>query len=109
MVAHRPSPGPVRPGSLRQGIQDGRPGCQPMELELVIQANAPILTQKQEDGTGCCHVATTGWHHLPGELQSIMMALHVARAPEEKSSSLHKLFVGSFDSLFERFVPANLA
>lgn len=80
-----------------------------MELELVVQANTPIVAQEQEDGPSCCHVATAGWYHLPSERQSIMMSLHIAQAPEEKPFGVHKLFVRSCDPLFERLVSANLA
>jgi hypothetical protein len=80
-----------------------------MELELVVQANAPVVAQEQENGLSCRHVATAGWYRLPGERKRIMMSLHIAQAPEEKPSGFHKLFVRSFDSLFERFVPTNLA
>jgi hypothetical protein len=79
------------------------------ELELVVEANAPIFAQEQEDHTGCRHVATAGWDHLPLERQSIMMSLYIAQAPEEEPSGFHKLFVCRFDPLFERFVPTNLA
>src|SRR5215470_6516240 len=65
-------------------------------LELVVEANAPIFAQEQEDRAGCRHVATAGWDHLPLERQSIMMSLHIAQTPEEKPSGFHKLFICSF-------------
>ena len=82
---------------------------QPMQLELVVEANAPVVAQKKEDGASCCHFAAIGWHHLPIELQSVVVSLNVAREPEDKTSCLHKLFVRGFDPLFQSFVPTNLA
>lgn len=79
-----------------------------MELELIVEANASIVAEKQENGAGCRYVAATGWHHFPIERKRLMMSLGVARAPEEKSSRFHKFFMCSFDPLFESFVPTNL-
>src|SRR5260221_3296556 len=78
-------------------------------LELVVEANAPVVAQKKEDGASCRHFAATGWHHLPIELQSVVVSRNIARAPEDKTSRFHKLFVCGFDPLFKRFVPTNLA
>ena len=78
-------------------------------LELVVTPNPTVIAQKKEVGADCCYLTATGWYHLPPEAHGMVVHLDIARSLENKPSCFHKLFIDSFDSLFERLVPTNLA
>jgi len=77
-------------------------------LKLVIEANAAIIAQKQEEDARSFHLAASGWKHLPDELYCIVVLLHVS-CPKEQALSFHKRLVVGGDAREQRLVPTILA